>query len=148
MFEYADDADLDDRDKLVRFLDDVDDLLSRLAVRGEDVRGNEVVPREILPTVEPAWNAVQPDLEKAQNRVLASDDAELRAHGLTGAQLAFKLTAIEYVWRRYLESGAVQLLQRVLDVIDEVLKSILDAIGISGALDEFKGVLSKVLVAE
>lgn len=72
--------------------------------------------------------------------------AELRPdqvanHGLGGDQLSFKLATVRYWATRFLEAPLAlrsRLLRRLLDAIDTLLESLLDALGVGSSLKEMK----------
>lgn len=61
----------------------------------------------------------------------------MREHGLYGWQLAFKLAVIQFFYGRYLLIGK-GILKKLLGIIDDLLKSIFDAVGGAGAISEIK----------
>jgi hypothetical protein len=66
-----------------------------------------------------------------------SDRNQLREHGLYGWQLAFKLAVIQFFYGRYLLIGK-GILKKLLGIIDDLLKSIFDAVGGAGAISDIK----------
>ena len=88
---------------------------------------------------------------------LASDEPRLAAHGLsatrTPKQFEFKLVVLYRAYRRWRRAVAAQssydrmkkLLKRLLSVLDTILKSIIDALNLGGALEELKEIVEKTL---
>jgi hypothetical protein len=71
-------------------------------------------------------------------------------HGLYGAQLNWKLSNINFHFKRFIENRTASLLDRLLSSIDTLLDSILDAVPGGSAIKELKEALqdSLALVAE
>jgi len=86
----------------------------------------------------------QEQLERALNAVESASDDDLELHGLTGAQLQFKLTAVQIRERRFLRFPVFGTLRRLIQAMDHVLDSVLDAVGASGALKELKDIVFDV----
>jgi hypothetical protein len=74
---------------------------------------------------------------RLESRIRNLTKDQLREHGLYGRQVAFKLAVIRFFYGRYLLIGK-GILKKPLGVIDDVLKSILDAVGDGGAISEIK----------
>ena len=72
-----------------------------------------------------------------ESRIRNLKEDQLREHGLYGWQLAFKLAVIQFFYGRYLLIGK-GILKKLLGIIDDLLKSILDAVGGGGAISEIK----------
>lgn len=149
LFKYYDDTDKSDQERLSRFVYDVGILLDHLVQSGTDVHGDQVLSENLLPYANAAWQqAVAQRVHNVRFDLREANENRLARHGLLGIELEFKLRALEAIWDRYLTQGGGQLLKKVLDIIDDVLQSILEAIGASGALDEFKSVLTNSIETE
>ena len=74
------------------------------------------------------------------NNVREMDGEALVAGGLGGAQLLVKREAVRVTERRFLANPVRGLFRRLLQAVDVLLKSILDATGAGSALEELKEV--------
>ena len=74
---------------------------------------------------------------QVESRIRNLTEHQLREHGLCGWQLAFKLAVIRFFYGRYLLIGK-GILKKLVGIIDDLLKSILDAVGGGGAISEIK----------
>jgi hypothetical protein len=136
----------DPRDALIKFLRALHDLLKELVETNRDSRNRPIFFEQLLTPMRRAWDEFERDrhFSAAESRILAEEGpvhdlvlAQLRNHGLYGQQLSFKLSVIHFFYNRYLSTGK-GILKWVLDIIDDLLKSLLDAIGGGGAISEMK----------
>jgi hypothetical protein len=74
---------------------------------------------------------------QVESRIRNLTEDQLREHGLYGWQLALKLAVAQFFYGRYLLIGT-GILKKLLGIIDDLLKSILDAVGGAGAISEIK----------
>ena len=132
-------GDSDPRETLVRFLQAVHDFLNEIVESNHDPRGLRLFFEELLGPMRQAWQEVEDGhhFQQVEDRIRELPEAKLRDHGLYGRQLTFKLAVIRFFHQRYLSYGK-GILRRLLDIIDDLLKSILDAIGGGGAISEIK----------
>jgi hypothetical protein len=94
-----------------------------------------------------AWDEARPRFAILQDRVFSEEavtNAALDAHGLTGAQLKFKLETVKFFNAQYTSVGR-RILKKLIDVIDILLKSILAAIGAGEGLAEIKDYIKESL---
>jgi hypothetical protein len=146
---------------LLRFLEELRQLLWRIADQAEQLGLSAGDARRLRE----AWREVEPLLEDMRGMVASgSFEEELRRHGLTGAQLEFKLEPFARVLRaleaeerrprprgilgrardalkRFLGGvpiGPVFWLRKALEKADVVLESLAEALQVGGALTEFK----------
>ena len=127
------------RGALVSFVRAVHDFLAELIQSNRDRQGQHLFLEDLLRPMGRAWQEVEQqryfaDVERGIERLT---DGQLRDHGLFGWQLAFKLAVIRFFHQRYLAAGK-GILRKLLDIIDDLLKSILEAIGGGGAIAEIK----------
>ena len=84
-----------------------------------------------------AWTDVHPQFDDVAERLNDERlDENLAQHGLYGAQLRFKLYVVHRWFSRWLARTAP--LRHLLKVVDDLLDSILAAVGAGGAISEFK----------
>lgn len=119
------------RSALVSFVRAVHDFLDELV---HDPRNERLFLEQLLGPMRQAWREVE---EQRYFADVESGIERLSDHGLFGWQVAFKLAVIRFFYQRYLEVGK-SVLKKLLDIIDDLLKSILDAIGGGGAIAEIK----------
>lgn len=154
MFERVDG--LDDKALLENFARKVESLISTTIRAGGWTfpdQPDSPVLRLHPEALEPARAALeefeqQGHLEKLTDAIGSASEETLRRHGLTGAQLRFKLTIVRlrerlsrrsarpnWPFRRFRMSG---FLRRLIEAIDNVLESLIDAVGVGGPLKEMK----------
>ena len=119
------------------------DLLRMLAYEGVDEKGQPLFIEELLPKIPKAWEEFRADfnVEKAERLVNETPGPVLQSHGLYGHQLTLKLSAIASWRKRFLGKKTKKLLLRLLDAIDTLLDSLMQAAGIDKALKEIKDIL-------
>lgn len=99
-----------------------------------------------------AWPSVVARFEPYAEQVRNADIDVLTHHGLTGKELDFKFAAITLIgdrfWELY-EEAALPVLRRlvskVLEVIDKVLKSLIEAVPGGGAISEYKDICESLI---
>ena len=99
-----------------------------------------------------AWSSVSNRFEPYAANVRNAEVAVLGEHGLTEAELWFKLAAINFLANRFftLFPGAPlsvgrRLVSKLLEVIDKVLKSLIDAVPGGGAITEYKDICESLI---
>lgn len=131
--------DLGPRQLLSDFVLQLRDFLEEIVHSNQDPIGRPLFLEALLGPMREAWI-------EARDGPLFSDilagieripDSVLNTHGLSGRQLAFKLTVIRFFHARYLSLGK-GILRKLIDIIDTLLKSILAAIGAGEGLAEIK----------
>ena len=132
-------SDGDPRNTLVLFVRAVHDFLGEIVESNHDRFTRPLFWEELLPPMRGAWREVEEHrhFPEVESRIQRLTEAQFRDHGLYGQQLAFKLAVIRFFYGRYLSFGK-GILKKLLDIIDDLLKSILDAIGSGGAISEIK----------
>lgn len=98
------------------------------------------VPQLINP-MRAAWEAAQHHFEVARPFLAEIPPVQIWLHGLHGPELDFKLAAVGYWAERFTANSSATLLRRLLNSIDTLLNSLLDAIGLGGAVQEIKDVI-------
>ncbi len=128
----------DDKEKIIRFLFEVRRFLSLVLETGEDSKGKFLFIKELHSSLRETWVVVEPyfDVAIGNSRNVTKD--RLVQHGLVGIQLDMKIEIFNFMKRKYKSVGGKSILRRLFDAIDTLLESILAAIGVGGAISEFK----------
>jgi|SRR6185295_290092 len=137
LFAYKDIEGVDDRARLQSFVTDVRSLLEWLVEEGKDRRGHDLFYEDLREPMKEAWKEVQPQF-LAVDQLIQGDLGVLQEHGLEGAQLKFKFLTVKKRFQEFWERGGREVLKWLLEAIDNVLDSILDAIGAGSAVKEIK----------
>jgi hypothetical protein len=67
-----------------------------------------------------------------------TSEEQIFDHGLRGRQLSFKLQVVSFFADRFKQRGGPGLFRRLLDTLEGLLDSIIDAAGVGGAVKEYK----------
>jgi|LGOV01.1.fsa_nt_gb hypothetical protein len=128
---------------LGEFLCETLDFLGLLVREGVDAERRPFFVETLLPEIRQAWEEFRNDfsLEKAQDLVKKTPGSVLQSHGLYGSQLKLKLSVIASWKGRFFKKRTKKLLLRLLDAIDTLLDSLMQAAGIDKALKEIKEIL-------
>ena len=137
-FHY--DAIDEDNDKLVKFLRDVQSFLDRL------VQHKRAFAADIYDTVASAWGKAKNRFDTAIQKTTNIAVEKLDSRGLTGEELKLKLRNVENAFGDLLTQFGGQSLLRLFDVIDTLLKSLADAVGVGTALEEIKDAIKGALI--
>ncbi|HWJ74975.1 MAG TPA: hypothetical protein VNX29_17580 [Kaistia sp.] len=120
----------------------------------DPTRPAEALPQGLSrPVLEEALQVrFQGAMEAAAARFYAVRDAigavsqfALERHGLVGPELTFKLSAVSTASTRLFENPFPKWLKKLLEMIDTVFKSILEALKIDGALTELKEIVENLI---
>lgn len=127
-----------DRARLAEFLRNTQQFISNTVETGTDPNGNYLFYDELRPVMRAAWEEVREHFDRAYGALQEVSDNRLWLHGLTGSQLGFKLGVVNWIGQRYARLDGKSLFRKLIDAIDTLLESILDALGVGGAISEFK----------
>lgn len=133
-----------DKNKLVAFVGQLEALLSDIVRTGQDSVGRPFIIKELRRSMKKAWNGsskvdgAPARFEAVRKAINDADEATLATHGLVGPMLAFKLTVLHYWAERYNLLGGFRWYDKLLDMIDTLFDSILEALKLDGALKELK----------
>ncbi len=129
-------------EQLSAFVMQIKDLLSPLI---SDSENDHFFYDETRESMRLAWDSVERRFEDYAELVKGASTDDLENHGLTESELAFKFAAINFVAGRFYALGdgsslgqRRRWLKKLLEIIDKLLKSILDAIPGGGAISEYK----------
>lgn len=135
-FHYEGENDIN---KLETFLKDVEDFLDRL------VKHKRAFAEDIYGTVVAAWKSAKVRFSDAVTRLRQTPSNFLEDRGLTGDELKLKLRNVENAFGDILLQIGGQALLKFFDVIDTLLKSVADAIGVGTVLEEIKDAIKGAL---
>jgi len=127
-----------ERRQLIKFLLRVEDLLRDLVLNEDNEKFFEP---ELVEKMRAAWAEMGPYFSEAHDALAHTEAANLRKHGLVSEQLKFKLAVVNHHEKRFKKTKKHRWLRRLLNVMDDLLKSILDAAGVGGAIDEIKAMI-------
>ncbi|WP_275785395.1 hypothetical protein [Pararhizobium gei] len=133
--------------QLIAFLDEVERFLGDLVATGQDSQGKEIIIDTLRrPAMQRAW-AGDPDMpgtsaadrfEQARQRINKMGSQRLTKCGLNGSALDFKLTVLNYRADQYNLEGGWKWFDKIIDLIDALLKSLFKAAGLDDAIEELK----------
>jgi len=135
------------RDELTRFTSGVEALLGFLFDNPDDFAFLWENDKDLLPLGKQTYEQdVRNSLARMRDVIPKAEESRLIAHGLLGLPLRFKLKALESIDRLW-EAAKDQFkirewLKRVFEMIDAILDSLIEALGVGGLTKEFKDTLS------
>lgn len=115
----------------------VHDFLDELVTTRVGPKGEQLFLPELVQDMSAAWSIERQRFSIAAERAGEASLQALAEHGLTGAPLRFKLSVVRVLHARYLELG-FPFLRKLIKAIDDLLSSVLSAIGVNGAITEIK----------
>ncbi|WP_442577552.1 hypothetical protein ACSBOB_18420 [Mesorhizobium sp. ASY16-5R] len=135
-----------DIERLDRFLVELENFLTDVVKTGEDSRGTKLILKRLMPAMQNAWNAVGESpanqatarFANLRNRLKDTSSQTREDHGLTGSSLKFKLDVISHWTGVYNLFGGSRWFEKIIDLIDTLFESLIDAVGAGGALAELK----------
>ena len=111
--------------------------------------------QDLLKPMKEAWGRVSQRFYDLKYKVSESHVSALEEHGLTGSELQYKLSVINHAGERFfyfLSQRVVPLvgiwLKKLLEALDKFLTSLLDAVGGSGAIGEYKSFMESSIKDE
>lgn len=137
MTTYPETGQNSDQDRLIEFVRWTSQALKDIVVL-ESPTGRDLFYSELRDPMLAAWSDVSGRFDGLVLAVEQLPDEVIQRHGLEGAQLEFKLGTVRTSSRLYSRYGTGRLLRRLLEAIDTLLDSILDATGFGSAISEFK----------
>ncbi len=127
-----------DRNTLLSFLQFYQKFLSELLETGRDAKGDFLFVKELFQPIKMAWEEMDNHFNMAATALKNVSDDRLVMYGLYGEQLKLKIAVLARANNKFTKFGGKSLLRRLLDTIDNLLGSILGAIGVGDALAEVK----------
>jgi hypothetical protein len=131
--DFLHNDDLNERERLVAFVPFVHEVLDGA------VRNARFEPTLVNP-LRQAWKELEETQEFGRLETAVRDAAldKIRGHGLSGQQFEYKRQVVRRWYDRYTQRPIARLVHRLLDVVDNVLDSLIDVTGVGGAIKEFK----------
>ena len=124
-----------DAEKRAAFITWVERVLTQIVTHPEEWN----IPLQLRAPMTAAFNQVRPLFEDLAPFAADIGLRGVEEHGLGGDQLEFKLRTVEFWANRVNQANfGTGLIRRLLDAIDTLLDSILDALGIGGSIQEIK----------
>jgi hypothetical protein len=120
-------------------------LLDELMAEGRGPTGTPLFIPELLPVVQEAWRSGRGRVASFAATVRDLSATKINEHQLEGSPLKAKLGVIGHYARRFAESGTAILLRRLLQAIDTLLKSLTQASGAGGFLEELKETVENII---
>ena len=134
-----------------RFIKETHAFLNYIVVGDNEDRWQGLRPDQ-FPFLHQAWEEVAFTFWELEERLVQIESSEIHRHGLGGGQLKFKLANVARWSRRLGETDRTVLPQRwkkyiqhLLDSINNLLKSILDAVGAGSAIQEMKDAIKDAI---
>ncbi len=131
-----------DRNRLMKLVHNLEHLLKQIT-EGEEC--DHLFYNELLLPMKEAWPTVSNKFDELKNKLDKSPIEVLSYHGLTEKELQFKIAVINHAggyFFHYLSAQVYPLANRwlikLLEALDKFLTSLLDAVGGSGAIGEYK----------
>ena len=125
--------------RLDEFLQDTKLFLWRLT------RHSSAFIHELYNDVSNAWDNAQESFEDARDRLNKVAQETLEEHGLTGDQLRLKLRNVEKYFGDLISGMGSTALEKLLNVVNNLLDSIIQALGIPGVIKEIKDAIKSAL---
>lgn len=129
---------LSSRDLMKRFLDAVRDLLLGTVSSGRDSKGTELFFPELLPHLRDGAGNLEGHVSRLKEAVDGIPADHIEDHALDGPELLMKIRIVRFFADRFAALGGVGPFRRLLDTLESLLDSIIDAAGTGGAIKEFK----------
>lgn len=121
------------------------DLLDELVKSNQSPLGEPLFWPELLEYMLPAWEIESRRFDPVAKMAYEVSDEKLTEHGLTGPTLRLKLRVVSFLHERYLAVGKSGL-RRLIEAINDLLKSYLAAIGANEAIAEIKDFIRNSLM--
>ena len=121
------------------------DLLDELVKSNQSPLGEPLFWPELLEYMLPAWDIESRRFDPVAKMAFAVSNDKLAEHGLTGPTLRMKLRVVSFLYERYLAVGKAAL-RRLIEGINDLLKSYLAAIGANEAIAEIKDFIRNSLL--
>ncbi len=128
--------------RLIQFVRATYEVLGKLVESERDPQEQLLFLEELLPPMRAAWREVRPHFEELERAIDALPDQQIYRHGFSEGQLDFKLGVVASWWNRFSARGGRRIAKKLLDAIDNVLDSLIDATGVGGAIKEIKDAIN------
>ena len=143
LFPVQDDFKQEDTKLRLHFLTGVFNLLGEVVKKPTDHFGNQLFADELLIPMQGAFKEMPQHFDSLYEAVAKLEDAPreddpINEHGLGGMQLRFKLAVVARAEKTYRDVGGFFKLRRLLGALEPFLDSLMAAVGVGGAIREFK----------
>ena len=134
-----------DKQRIESFLTNLRDFLDELIKE----KPNQFFASPLIKPMQDAWEDTSPRFDEVLSRLKDADDSILKIHGLTSRELTFKLEIIEYLRQRFQTTAfKKKVLKRLLKALDNLLDSILAALGLPNPIKEIKDGVDASIIEE
>ena len=127
-----------DRDLMKQFLDALKDLLIGVVKEGRDRHGQELFFPELLPLLRDGLGNLDGHVDRLESAVDGIPAEKVADHALEGPEFRMKIRIVRFFSNRFEQMGGVWPFRRLLDTLEGLLDSIIDAAGAGGAIKEYK----------
>lgn len=128
----------DSRAVLAAYVRVIRQFLDEIVETGTDYQRRPLFDEALIGLMRAAWHEARPRFDVVAARAAELAPRAIEEHGLAGQQLQYKLAVVEHRNGIFRSLGGVFGFRRVIEAIDTLLKSILDAAGVGGGLAEIK----------
>lgn len=133
------------KQKLKSFLEDIENILDELVNKRESFFKKEYCDR-----IYKAWNEIADDFhfEKLKAHCVLISSDKLQDHGLYGEQLKFKISVFNDYKNEFSRGNPwynFRVRDKLFKIMNDILSSIVNAIGFGGAIKEFKDFLENTM---
>ncbi|OYW55475.1 MAG: hypothetical protein B7Y80_16855 [Hyphomicrobium sp. 32-62-53] len=135
----------DPRKALEEFVLNLREFLNELVKEQHSPAGEPLFWPQLTEDLVAAWSAESERFAPISKQARELKDGTLRDHGLEGAALKLKLGVVDFWHRRYRIVGKTAL-RRLIEALNDLLKSYLAAIGANEALAEIKDFIRNCLL--
>ena len=122
-----------DKQLVERFLTNLRDFLNELIEEHD-----RLFAKPLVSPMRDAWKDAKPRFDEVLAALKNIDESVLKHHGLTGRELTFKLKIVEYLWESFQSNFLGKVLKRLLKAMDNLLDSVLAALGLPNPIKEMK----------
>ena len=137
-FPTGDERNLGHVQLLQQFLRALDELLHDVIRKGVDNDGQPIFHEELLAPMREVIGELDWHFNKLLVAISETPDDRIHEHALQGPQLSFKLRVVRFFADRFAETSGPSQLRKLLDTLEGLLDSIIDAAGTGGAIKEYK----------
>ena len=127
---------------LLKFVEDTEGFLGRLT------RHKKAFIPTLWRSLDNAWSDTSDHFIKLRREIIENyrrNKEKLQNHGLIGSELYLKLNTVEHYFGELITSGGKKVLKKLFNAINNLLNSIIQAIGASGAVTEIKDAINLAL---
>ena len=137
-FPFPDDVSDNPRPAISQFIEAVRDFIAEFVESGKDPTGAPLFEEALLDLMRPAFKETMPAFDALLGRTTELSDESIGKHALSGDSLRFKFSVVNHRVAEFRQRPNVGRFRWVLDTIEGVLDSIIDAAGTGGAVKELK----------